>query len=621
MISYAPNLPGVIDAPIRDAVAAATGRRVVVDNDANVAALAEATYGAAVGARHALMVTLGTGIGGGIIADGEVYRGANGFAAEIGHFTVDSDGPICACGELGHWEAIASGNALGRMAREMIEHGRGGTILAAAGGRLADVSGEEVAAAAGEGDADARALLAAYADNVALGLANLANILDPERIVIAGGVVEIGALLFEPLGAAFRAAPRRDRASPRHPDRSRRARRTRRCGRRGRARTEPVKLGLALPSFVDDPEVPIGVARTAEAAGLDGVFVYDHLWRDKPPPRRPALECFALLGAVAAETTRIHVGTLVARATLRPAATLAHSLDAAQRISGGRLIAAIGAGDSESRAENEAFGLPFGTLASRVLALADAVGAARGRGYPVWVGGNATVVREVVAIADGWNTWGDTPEQFRDRSALVRAVAPEAELTWGGLILLGRDREQAARQGRAVQSRLARPDRRARTDRRRTSCVRRRRRGVGDRRTARLLRCRERTDPRRRRRPTRALTPTRRAAVPRRGQGCRPSTRSRGNPVLQNVISANHTEPKTFMMSSRSGRWSPSTASVMIARSVSLISCFTGAVVSSADDIAVSVAGSRAVAVRARVTRAATHRRRVRAGVVPRGGR
>jgi alkanesulfonate monooxygenase SsuD/methylene tetrahydromethanopterin reductase-like flavin-dependent oxidoreductase (luciferase family) len=205
-----------------------------------------------------------------------------------------------------------------------------------------------------------------------------------------------------------------------------------------------VKLGLALPSFVDDPDVPIGVARTAEAAGLDGVFVYDHLWRDKPPPRRPALECIALLGAVAAETTRIHVGTLVARATLRPAATLAHSLDAAQRISGGRLIAAIGAGDSESRAENETFGLPFGTLASRVLALADAVGAARGRGYPIWVGGKATVVREVVANADGWNTWGDTPEQFRDRSALVRAVAPEAELTWGGLILLGRDREQAA---------------------------------------------------------------------------------------------------------------------------------------------------------------------------------
>ena len=82
---------------------------MAVDNDANVAALGEVTYGAAVGARHALMVTLGTGIGGGIIFDGKVYRGAHGFAAEIGHVTVERDGPMCACGELGHWEAIASG--------------------------------------------------------------------------------------------------------------------------------------------------------------------------------------------------------------------------------------------------------------------------------------------------------------------------------------------------------------------------------------------------------------------------------------------------------------------------------------------------------------------------------
>jgi len=130
-----------------------------------------------------------------------------------------------------------------------------------------------------------------------------------------------------------------------------------------------VKLGLALPSFVDDPEIPIAVARRADAAGLDGVFVYDHLWRDKPPPRRGALECFTLLGAIAAETTTIHIGTLVARATLRPPAALAAALDTAQRISRGRVIAAIGSGDSESRAENEAFGLPFGHMDTRVEAL------------------------------------------------------------------------------------------------------------------------------------------------------------------------------------------------------------------------------------------------------------
>jgi alkanesulfonate monooxygenase SsuD/methylene tetrahydromethanopterin reductase-like flavin-dependent oxidoreductase (luciferase family) len=200
-----------------------------------------------------------------------------------------------------------------------------------------------------------------------------------------------------------------------------------------------VKLGLALPSFVDDPDVPLEVVRRAEAAGLDGVFVYDHLWRDKPPPRRGAIECYTLLGAIAAETSRIHVGTLVTRATLRPPAVLAASLDTAQRVSGGRVIAAVGSGDSESRAENEAFGLPFGDLNTRVQALMAAVQAIRGRGYPVWVGGAARTVREIVALADGWNAWGGTPEQFRDRAALVRAVAPDATLTWAGLAVLGRD--------------------------------------------------------------------------------------------------------------------------------------------------------------------------------------
>lgn len=194
-----------------------------------------------------------------------------------------------------------------------------------------------------------------------------------------------------------------------------------------------VNIGLALPSFVDDPDIPIGVARAAEAAGLDGVFVYDHLWRGDPPNRRPALECFALLGAVAAETSRIHVGTLVARATLRPPATLANAYATAQRVSGGRVIAAIGAGDSQSRAEGEAYGLGFGTLIDRITALHDAVRAASNNGYPVWVGGRAAQVRQIVAVADGWNSWGTDPAQFVEQGALVREIAPGAALTWGGL--------------------------------------------------------------------------------------------------------------------------------------------------------------------------------------------
>jgi glucokinase len=201
-LTYAPNIPGVRDAPLRDALVDRTGRTVVVDNDANVAALGEATYGAARGARHALMVTLGTGIGGGIVLDGEIFRGAHGFAAEIGHITIERDGPPCACGERGHWEAIASGSALGRMARELVAEGRGRAIVEAAGAEDA-VDGRDVGTAARAGDPEALALLARFADNVALGLASLANVLDPERIVVAGGLVALGPLLFEPLVAAF----------------------------------------------------------------------------------------------------------------------------------------------------------------------------------------------------------------------------------------------------------------------------------------------------------------------------------------------------------------------------------------------------------------------------------
>jgi alkanesulfonate monooxygenase SsuD/methylene tetrahydromethanopterin reductase-like flavin-dependent oxidoreductase (luciferase family) len=194
------------------------------------------------------------------------------------------------------------------------------------------------------------------------------------------------------------------------------------------------KVGLTLPSFVDDPEVAIAVARAAEASGVDAVFVFDHVFRDAPSGRRPALECFSLLGAIAAETSSIHVGTLVARATLRPAATLAHCFDTVQRISKGRLIAGIGAGDHLSREENESFGVEFGTMADRLDALHDAVHASRRRGYPVWVGGRVAPVRELVALADGWNRWGGDAATFARDEQLVHEVAPAAQLTWGGLV-------------------------------------------------------------------------------------------------------------------------------------------------------------------------------------------
>ena len=110
-----------------------------------------------------------------------------------------------------------------------------------------------------------------------------------------------------------------------------------------------MKVGLTLPSFTEDPETPLRVAAAAEAAGVDGIFVYDHLFRiGRNGEMRPALECTALLGAVAAETTRITLGTLVVRATLRPATTLATALDTVVRIAGPRLIVGVGAGDEDA---------------------------------------------------------------------------------------------------------------------------------------------------------------------------------------------------------------------------------------------------------------------------------
>lgn len=210
-----------------------------------------------------------------------------------------------------------------------------------------------------------------------------------------------------------------------------------------KSRTTGVRIGLALPSFVDDPEVPLRVAQTAESAGIDGVFVYDHLFRrGADGARRPALEGVALLGAVAAATEQIIVGALVFRAWLRPAVSLATSVSTVARLAPGRVVATIGAGDSESREENETFGLGFGTVADRVARLDESVRAARDRGAPVWVGGLAAPVRDVAAAAaDGWNAWGIPVERFAAQAAAVYAAAARSpfECSWGGLVVLAED--------------------------------------------------------------------------------------------------------------------------------------------------------------------------------------
>jgi glucokinase len=165
-----PNIPGSVDVAVGPELSQRLGRHVYVDNDGNLAALAEWRYGAARGAKNMWMVTLGTGIGGGNVVNGVVQRGVNGFAGEIGHIVVNPDGPRCTCGRKGCWEVYASGRGLRMLA--------------------AGEAGESVIARARNGDADAVTVLEAWARWVAIGLSNITNVSDPDVIVIGGGVSE-----------------------------------------------------------------------------------------------------------------------------------------------------------------------------------------------------------------------------------------------------------------------------------------------------------------------------------------------------------------------------------------------------------------------------------------------
>jgi alkanesulfonate monooxygenase SsuD/methylene tetrahydromethanopterin reductase-like flavin-dependent oxidoreductase (luciferase family) len=218
-----------------------------------------------------------------------------------------------------------------------------------------------------------------------------------------------------------------------------------------------VRLGVTLPSFVDDPHVPLAVAGAAEDAGLDGVFAFDHLFRRTAAGRRrPALEPVAVLGAVAAATSRITVGSLVFRAWLRPAASLAAAIGSILRIAPGRVVAAMGAGDSLSRIENETFGLGFGTIEDRVARLDAAVRRTRELGAPVWVGGHDPRVRDIAATsADGWNSWGTDLDEFSRLAERLRGVAVHDPFvcSWGGLCVIDDDDDAAQRKA----ARLAAP--------------------------------------------------------------------------------------------------------------------------------------------------------------------
>jgi len=203
VLRFAPNLPGVVDFPIREELEARLGIPVVADNDATCAAWGERQLGAAQGYNDVILVTLGTGIGGGIVAGGSLLRGANGFGGEIGHMVINTDGPPCPCGQRGCWERYASGSGLAGIAQRAAAEGRAPRVLARAGGEPAMVRGEHVTVAAAEGDRGAQDVLTELGWWVAQGLANLANVFDPEAFVLGGGLVEAGDLLLNPVRAAF----------------------------------------------------------------------------------------------------------------------------------------------------------------------------------------------------------------------------------------------------------------------------------------------------------------------------------------------------------------------------------------------------------------------------------
>jgi len=230
-----------------------------------------------------------------------------------------------------------------------------------------------------------------------------------------------------------------------------------------------VKLGISLPVFTGDPSRPLEVARRASELGFDGVFSPDHLFPPVfyPPsgPGRPSLEAFTLLSAVAALHPTLHVGTLVARVTLRAPGLLAKQAASLDAMTGGRAILALGTGDRASQAEHEMFGIPFPSVGDRIALLEDTVAALRalfeGRTWPgsrhvpamtgpllppgspaLWVGGLSDPVIAVAArVADAWNGWGLGDAAFAEKAGRLRELADGrlVEPTWGGIALVGED--------------------------------------------------------------------------------------------------------------------------------------------------------------------------------------
>jgi glucokinase len=197
-IEVMPNLPPLSDIDITAELSRQSGLPVAIDNDANAAAYAELQAGAALGRRDVFFVTLGTGIGSGLIIDGKIYRGATGFAGEFGHMTIDPEGIECACGNIGCLETIASGPNIVRRTRERLYRDRTSSLSRLAIPRDRELTAEDIAHAASEGDEMSQVMMERTGMFLGIAIAAVVNLLNVEMVVMGGGVMEAGDLILKP---------------------------------------------------------------------------------------------------------------------------------------------------------------------------------------------------------------------------------------------------------------------------------------------------------------------------------------------------------------------------------------------------------------------------------------
>ena len=202
ILRFAPNLAWR-EASLVDRVQGPLGVPTLAENDNTAAVWGEVRIGAAVGFRHVLHIGVGTGIGGGIVLDGKLFRGAHGFAAEVGHMIVEPGGPLCGCGNHGCWEQVASGTAITRAGRAAVERHEHSSIAELTGGDADAVTGELVTEAARRGDTTARGILMEVGHRLGEGIAGLVNVLDVEVVTVGGGASDAGDLLLAPARKAF----------------------------------------------------------------------------------------------------------------------------------------------------------------------------------------------------------------------------------------------------------------------------------------------------------------------------------------------------------------------------------------------------------------------------------